>query len=258
MKRLIATILTMVLIFGLMGCSGGNNSPPKGLEENPASDFEYRYVAELNGIEIFNYTGTSIKVRIPEKIEGEPVTSIGATGYLDDYKGTFQDSAIMEVYIPNSVTRIAFWAFKNCRELMNLTIGNNVDVDAEAFYYCTGLTSVTIGNNVTLDYDVFYGCINLTSVVIGNNVTVGNGAFNACRALTNVSIRNGSLLNYRAFVDCTALTSVTMNGDVRVDYEAFSGCTALKSIKVDRGTKSIGDDFFDIATGVRNFHEVYP
>jgi len=140
MKKLIVIILAVMLFLGLMACSdgngnsGGNTPPPKDLEENPVSDFEYKAIA--GGVEIAKYIGTSIRVRIPEKIEGVAVTSIG------DY--AFLNSGIMEVYIPNEVTNIG----------------------RGAFYSCEGLTSVNIPNSVTsIGGRVFAGCTNLTNAV---------------------------------------------------------------------------------------------
>jgi len=50
MKKLTASILSIIFILILIACSGG-------IKESPASDFEYKYVAELNGIEITQYIG---------------------------------------------------------------------------------------------------------------------------------------------------------------------------------------------------------
>ena len=50
------------------------------IPETPAGDFEYRYDPNLEGIVLTGYTGTSIKVRIPEKIEGVPVVRLYGQG----------------------------------------------------------------------------------------------------------------------------------------------------------------------------------
>lgn len=38
------------------------------MEETPVEYFYYKYDAETQGVEIIRYTGTSIKVRIPDEI----------------------------------------------------------------------------------------------------------------------------------------------------------------------------------------------
>jgi len=102
--------------------------PPKDLPETPVSDFEYGYNGSLGGVEITKYNGTSMKVRIPDKIEDEPVAGIG--------KEAFARSGIMYVYIPNSVTSIG----------------------ERAFAWCTGLTSITIPDSVTFIAYYTFGC----------------------------------------------------------------------------------------------------
>ena len=54
------------------------------------------------------------------------------------------------VTIPNSVTTIESYAFRNCTGLTNITIPNSVtSIGKWAFSSCKGLTSVTIPNSVT-------------------------------------------------------------------------------------------------------------
>ena len=51
---------------------------------------------------------------------------------------------ITELVIPNGVTRIGSYAFRNCTGLTSITIPNSVtSIWQQAFYGCTGLTSIT-------------------------------------------------------------------------------------------------------------------
>ncbi|MCL2637236.1 MAG: leucine-rich repeat domain-containing protein [Oscillospiraceae bacterium] len=130
-KKMIAILLAVVLVLGLVGCSGGGD---------PASDFEYRAVS--GGIEITKYVGTSVKVNIPAKIEGEPVVSIGW--------GAFENSGIMEVNIPNSVANIYGRAFWNNNGLTSITLPDSLtSIGNNAFAHCTGLTSITLPDSLT-------------------------------------------------------------------------------------------------------------
>jgi hypothetical protein len=178
-KFLIALIFSALFLF--TACNGGENSgggnpPPRDLPENPASDFNYRAVP--GGVEITKYIGTLIRVRIPEKIEGVAVTSIGVRA--------FERSGIMEVYIPNSVIWIGERAFWRNTSLTSVTIPNSVITIGEwAFAENTGLTSVTIPDSVThIGFAAFVGCTALTSVTIPDSVTsIGNSAFGAIEGL---------------------------------------------------------------------------
>ena len=102
-----------------------------------------------------------------------------------DYK-----SYIKYVSLPDGVTSIGDWAFRDC----------------------SGLTSIEIPNSVTgIGSDAFDGCSGLTSVTIGNRVTsIGNTAFSYCTGLTSVTIPNSVTgIGDKAFKDCTGLTFVT-------------------------------------------------
>ena len=227
-KRILALaiVLTTVLVV-FAGCSDTDeidDSLPNDFKETPASDFEYGHNASLNGVEITGYTGKSMKVRIPEKIDGEPVTSIG--------RRAFKDSGIVEIYIPNTVTSIGAWAFTRCLELTNITIPNSViRISYGAFSECTGLTNVTLSDSVTrISYGVFSGCTGLTNIVIPNSVTqIGGDAFSYCAGLTSMTIPNSvTQIDAWAFTGCLGLTNITIPDSIReIESEVFSYCTEL-------------------------------
>ncbi len=68
--------------------------------------------------------------------------------------------------IPDSVTSIKDYAFKNCKKLKNIVFGDGVKTIGQwAFYGCTGLTDITIPVSVTkIDKGAFSGCNNLKNV----------------------------------------------------------------------------------------------
>lgn len=142
MKKHIISILFVALLAFVAGCSGGGNNPPPKEPETPASDFEYRYNAAMGGVIITKYIGNAIKVRIPEKIEGEPVVVI------DGFRG----SGIMEVYIPNSVTSIGYGAFQGCTGLTSIVIPDSVtSIGDEAFRFCLDLTATYKGKTYSYE-----------------------------------------------------------------------------------------------------------
>ena len=100
---------------------------------------------------------------------------------------------VTDLVIPDGVTSIGYYAFRNCKSLTSVTIPDGVEsIGIEAFSGCTSLTSVTIGNSVTSigDY-AFYNCNSLTSVTIGKGV---------------------KFIDWDAFRDCKSLSSVTFEG----------------------------------------------
>ena len=138
-----------------------------------------------------------------------------------------ENTEITDLVIPNGVTNIGGYAFRECSSLTSVTIGNSVtSIGGCAFEGCSALTSVTIGNSVTsIGGRAFEGCSALTSVTIGNSVTsIGGCAFEGCSGLTNVTIPN----------------SVTSIGN-----SAFNGCSGLTSVTIGNSVTSIGDNAFN-------------
>ena len=176
------------------------------------------------------------------------VTSIGEWAFRDC-------SGLTSIEIPNRVTSIGSDAFDGCSGLTSVTIGNSVtSIGNTAFSYCTGLTSVTIPNSVTGigDY-AFYECYRLTSVTIGNSVTsIGSSAFGGCSSMTSVTIPSSvTIIGEGAFFLCNGLTSVTIPNNVTsIGSSAFSGCSGLTSVTIGNSVTSIGDKAFKDCTGL--------
>ena len=143
--------------------------------------------------------------------------------------------AFREYTIPDSVTSIGEFAFRDCSSLTSVTIPNSVtSIGLCAFYGCTSLTSVTIPDSVTsIGDDVFWGCESLTSVTIPGSVTsIGGAVFADCTSLKSVTIPGSvTSIGWAAFADCTSLKSVTIPSSVTsIDGSAFRGCSSLTDV----------------------------
>lgn len=70
---------------------------------------------------------------------------------------------IAEAYIPNGVTKIGGWAFRDCYLLTRITIPDSVtEIGYRAFIDCISLESITIPDNVTsIGHLAFKGCPSL-------------------------------------------------------------------------------------------------
>lgn len=224
------------------------------------------YDIEVNGI-YYNIYDTTLKVTY--KIE----KSIVWTGPSNDYSGSvvipefvtyngktyvvtdigeeafLHCTGLTSVTIPNSVTRIGGYAFRNSG-LRSVTIPNSVtSIGGHAFYQCYQLTSVTIPNSVTsIGGDAFYQCSNLTSVNITDiaswcKIKFGNEGANPLqnvvyylyvngKRITDLNIPNSvtSIGNY-AFYDFSGLASVTIpNSVTTIGQYAFDKCSNLKKV----------------------------
>jgi hypothetical protein len=188
-----------------------------------AGDFQTELT---NGqVAIIGYSGSAEDVRIPDRINGRPVMSIGDEA--------FAWAPLTSVTIPNSVTSIGDFAF-----------------------YETPLTSVTIPNSVTSIGDGAFAWAPLTSVTIPNSVTsIGEGAF-ADTSLTSVTIPNSvRYIGDGAFVGCSSLTTIT--ADVR--SSSFSSADGvlfskdMKTLVAYPGGKSPHYTIPDSVTSIGNF-----
>ena len=157
--------------------------------------------------------------------------------------------------IPDSVTRVAWYAFEGCTSLTSVTIPDSVtSIGAGTFSDCKSLTSVTIPDSVTsISSDTFASCTSLTSVTIPSSVTsIGWSAFAYCTSLTSVTIPDSvTSIGRYAFEGCTSLKSVTIPDSVTsIGREAFCNCTSLTSVTIPNSMTSIGEHVFEDCTSL--------
>ncbi len=117
---------------------------------------------------------------IPASIGGDPVTSIGASAFLNA-------SGVTSVTIPSSVTSIGASAFKGATSLRAVTFAGTsqlTSIGASVFEGATSLTSITIPSTVTsIGASAFKGATSLTSVFYtGNAPTVGTSIYQGANA----------------------------------------------------------------------------
>lgn len=87
-------------------------------QEVPKSDAKYTYTVSEKGITITGYRGNDKKLYIPGSIDGIAVIAIG--------KEAFKNASFEEVFLPDSVEKIDWFAFSNCSEMIDISIPNSV------------------------------------------------------------------------------------------------------------------------------------
>ena len=139
-----------------------------------------------------NYYGTlhflnSNGVEIIDIVIPDGVTAINGWAFRNC-------SALISVTIPDSVTSIGHEAFSDCTSLQNVTIGDNVSsISSLAFYNCSALTSITIPAGVTrIDRHVFLNCTNLTKVIFVDYTTWYITEYGDYTRGTKIAVSNSS------------------------------------------------------------------
>jgi hypothetical protein len=142
MKKLVISLLALLLCLPYFAACSSDNSAPSDLMFTISDDGTYAEVTTCNG--------QAKEVVIPDTYEGVPVTSIGE-------KAFYSCSFLTSVTIPDSVTSIGNNAFEDCEELLELILPGSVRrVGREAFAACRKLARVVIPENIEeLEYDSF-------------------------------------------------------------------------------------------------------
>ena len=102
----------------------------------------------------------------------------------------FEDCAVNDVSIANTVTAIGKYALSSCDSLSAVEIPSSVAYIGEgAFTYCTDLTSVEIPAGITgIEKFTFMNCTALQSITIPASVSrIDEYAFDGCTALETVN-----------------------------------------------------------------------
>ena len=174
-----------------------------------------------------------------------------------------QGKAETSYTVPDGVTSIVEYAFRDCNSLTSITIPDSVaTMDDYAFDGCRRLTSVYISDIANWCSISFGGSDSsplkegaslyldgklVTDLVIPNGVTsIGDYAFRYYGNLTSVTIPSGvTNIGSSAFQGCTGLTSVTIpDGVTNIGNNAFEYCSSLTSIIIPDGVRSISDFAF--------------
>ena len=173
--------------------------------------------------------------------------------------------------IPESVTKIAAYAFNGNSNIMQVSIlGNVEEIGDQAFYCCSSLEGVEVdasnpnyasqdgvlfsGNMETL---IYYpnGLTDAAYEVPAEVVLIENYAFFNCSFLTDITLNEGiETIGTMAFAYCSSLQQLRIPSSAVVIYDhAFYGCGA-SVLYIPENVEEIGEYAFD---GCENLEDIY-
>lgn len=156
------------------------------------------------------------------------LTSITLPTGIDEIKvSTFEGSGLTTINIPNTITEIEYWAFRDCWDLITVVMDDSVTtIGSSAFQRCRNLTNVTLSEELTsIPARAFDQCFKLENITIPQKVTtISDYAFYKCYKLKNVFIPEGVInINQYAFDNCLVLNEIEIPESVTtIENNAFS------------------------------------
>ena len=143
---------------------------------------------------------------------------ISGTGAMADYASEnnkpwyYYSLNITSVLIEDGVTSIGNNAFKNCVDMMSVTIPNSVTSIGEYAFYRCNIKSVTIPASVeSLCNKAFKSCSNLATVYLQRCTTpittLGTEAFDNCNKLAKIYVLSDLVDTYKAATNWSAYES---------------------------------------------------
>ena len=173
------------------------------------------------------------------------------TNFKNIKASLFENSGIISIELPSTVTAIQASAFAGCSDLISITVQGTTaipgsfilpasvnTIGVSAFSYCTSLRNINIPNGIkVISEEIFRGCSNLESVFMPSTITsIETKAFQDCSSLRGITIPDGiTVINPSTFLGCTNLTSIELPESVAIITDkAFQDCTALEEVIVNR------------------------
>lgn len=241
LSLLLAAVILISTVFSVTAFATADDGTYK--------NFKYT-VTDENSAVISKYTGNEASVKIPESINGYPVTKIGDSAF----KGNF---SVKNAEIPDGVKIIGDYAFNDCTGLESITIPESVEkIGKSAFFYCTRLENVNVSDGIkTIGDGAFFGCYSLKSFKITESVnSVGEYAFGRCSELKSVTVENGiKSVSNQMFADCTSLNEIVLPNSIEsIGRRAFLNCSALQNLELPDSIDTIADYAFYGCSGINN------
>lgn len=178
------------------------------------------------------------KVRLEEKT------------FSANLKITFKANQSKSVKLPDSITQIGQYAFKECSNIEGefKLPPNLATLGSYAFYGCEKMESIEIPASMqTIYQSTFEKCTNLKTVTlheglinIGNPTSGYGDVFAKCSSLTEIDLPSTLQFIGSCAFDRTGLTKIEIPDNViTIKYQAFNSCDNLAEVKLPSNLQTI-------------------
>lgn len=185
---------------------------------------------------------------------------------------TFKGQTITSVVIPEGVTEIGPWVFKDCTDLVDIQLPSTLQkIGVGAFQNCSSLQSIVIPTGVFCIEDsafsecivlktislpphlkkladgLFQGCVELENIALPFELEhIGARAFSHCYKLNRIDIpETVKHIEYSAFSDCTSISEIQLPESLEtLQGRIFKGCTMLQHVEIPKAISSVGKRLF--------------
>lgn len=274
-KKFIFTLLAVVMVFGAAPLAGfvGLNLPETNFLNIKAEatvsgvcgdNLEWIFNEDTGELKIagtgkmYDYNSSysspwySSRNYVKSVVIGKGVTNIGSYAFRNCIN-------LIQVSVAESVTSIGDCAFTNCKKLVEFTIPNSVTYVGEySFENCLQLTEIIIPESVTqLGYCAFSGCTKLNSISISDNVShFGGNVFYNTQYFNNKDNWENCVLyvgNHLVNTNSNLSGSYTIKDNIKTIADlAFTFCYEITDITISDSVKSIGNNAFSHCNKLSN------
>ena len=149
----------------------------------------------------------------------------------------YGEDRITSITISDGVKEIGDWAFKNCSNLLRVTMPKSLTYIGErAFEDCSKLEKVDALGVNTIEASAFANCENLTSCVFKSLKEIGEKAFTNCGIVSIDLPSTLTTIRWGAFYQCNKLVSFNIPNNVKeVKSNIIGECKSLKELTIGNG-----------------------
>ncbi len=186
------------------------------------------------------------------------------SAYMITSVGRAKGDVTIEDYYRNGKPVIAIGerAFKDCRDITSLTLGENISVVyPDAFYGCVSLGKITLPKGLSyLGDSAFQGCSSLKEITLPAGLSsVADYTFAYCHSLETINfdveettllggetqLRGVTKIGKSAFLDCREVKTLTLPETLTgVAGGAFAQMTGLTRVEINDGLDYINSESF--------------